>query len=110
MFRPVINRATRRRKWPGTILGVALFLAAVWGVWAFLGSLIKEWRSGAGFSRYKNWQGLWVSHADGLIFGAAAVGVMVLGAVWSAWDRGSERRLANRIARGKRGKLGRRHD
>lgn len=95
---------SQRRKWPTTILGVALLFAAVLGAWAFLGGLTKEWRSGAGFVRYKNWQGLWVSHADGLIFAAVAAMVMILGALWSLWDRGSERRLANKIARRKRAK------
>jgi hypothetical protein len=94
----------RRRKWPATILGVAVLLASVWGMWVVVGGFIKEWRSGAAFVRYKNWRGLLVSHADALVFAAVTAIVMVLGALWSIWDRGRERRLAEKIARGRRAK------
>ena len=97
-------RPPRRRKWPATVLGVAVLLASVLGMWVVLGGFIKEWHSGAAFVRYKNWQGLLVSHADALVFAAVVAVVMILGALWSLWDSGRERRLAEKIARGRRAK------
>ena len=92
----------RGKTWLTNILGVAWLAACGLGMWFFVGGLIKEWRSGAAFFRYRNWEGLWVSHADLLVVGAVTISVMIIGAAWSLWDRGSERRLAKRIAKDRR--------
>jgi hypothetical protein len=78
---------------------LAFLVASVLGLWAIVRSLVREWRSGAAFARYRNWEGLMVSHADMLIFLAVAAIAMLVGGAWSVWDRGSERRLARKIAK-----------
>jgi hypothetical protein len=45
-----------------------------------------------------------VSHADALVFAAVAAVVLLLGALWSFWDGERERRLAEKIVRGRRAK------
>jgi hypothetical protein len=80
------------------LLGVALLF-----VWALAGGLIREWRSGAAFVRYRNWQGMPVSHADALIVLAVAFLALFVGGVWAAIDRWKDRRLKRKLGKDRHG-------
>ena len=83
--------------------GALVFLAvAVLAMWALVGSLIREWRSGAAFVRYRNWRGMFVSHAEMLVFLAVAALAMIVGGVWSAIDRWRDRRSEDKTAKHRR--------
>jgi hypothetical protein len=86
----------------GNVVALAFLLVCALALWALVSSLINEWRSGAAFFRYRNWKGMLVSHADVLILIVVAGIAMILGVVWTWWDRGREKRFARRIAKDRR--------
>jgi hypothetical protein len=47
-------------------------------------AIIGQFRSGTAFQRYKNWQGLWVSYGELLVFVGVAWGAVLVGGLW-AW-------------------------
>jgi hypothetical protein len=77
-------------------------LVCIVSLWALVGSLVRGWRSGAAFTRYRNWNGMLVSHADVLILLTIAGVALAVGAAWSLWNRGKDRRLARKIAKDRR--------
>jgi hypothetical protein len=89
----------RGRRVVANLAALTFLAATLLGLWVLVRNLVLEWRSGAAFTRYRNWEGLMVSHADMLIFMAIAGIAMIVGAVWSLWDRGKDRRLARKIAK-----------
>ena len=47
-------------------------------------SMIALFQTGTAFHRYKNWQRLWVSYGEALVFVGVASGVAIVGGLW-AW-------------------------
>ena len=100
MDEPKVQRGWRRI---AANAGALTFLvASLLGLWVLVGNLVREWRSGAAFARYRNWEGVMVSHADMLVFLAIAGMAMLVGGAWSLWDRWRSRRLGKNIAKSRR--------
>lgn len=81
-----------------TILSGLAAAAMVGVVLVLVGVLIRDWRSGAGFVRYRTWRGYWDSHADLLIVVVLGAAVMPLGYLWTLWDNARMRRLARKAS------------
>jgi predicted small integral membrane protein len=47
-------------------------------------AIVGQFRAGTAFQRYKNWQGLWVSYGEILVFVGVVWSVLLVGGVW-AW-------------------------
>jgi len=47
-------------------------------------AIVGQFRAGTEFQRYKNWQGLWVSYGEVLVFVGVVWSVLLVGGVW-AW-------------------------
>lgn len=90
-MRDLGKRSTGRRMSRLVSRAVALVACAL-----IVGLLVSEGRSGAIFERRLNAYGLWVSNVDRVVVGAVAIVAVVVGALWSRWDRRREQRLAER--------------
>jgi hypothetical protein len=99
---PHAKTGTRKK-----LVGFVWAAAGVLGGFALLAVGLKEWQSGAAFYRYRNWEGQWVSHADGLVVGGVAVATFLPGIVWRAWDlrheRGALKKMSQRSGAAHRG-------
>jgi len=47
-------------------------------------AMVAHFHAGTAFHRYKNWQGLWVSYGEVLVFAGVACGAVLVGGLW-AW-------------------------
>jgi hypothetical protein len=78
-LKPVVPGRRQNR-----LLGVLFFVVMLaCGVGLVLG-MIARFSAGTAFNRYKNWEGLWVSYGEILVFAAVAWIVVVVGGLW-AW-------------------------
>lgn len=94
------NSTLRRVAGVGRVLAGLVSLAATVGLVVML---VKEWRAGTAFLRYRNWEGHLVSHADLLILIVAAPSALIVGFIWRWWDHRCEDRIAAEV-RARRGK------
>jgi len=59
--------------------------------------LVREWRAGTAFTRYRNWEGHLVSLADILIVLVASTAALIVGGVLRWWEHRREDRIVRDI-------------
>jgi hypothetical protein len=77
---PKPNMPVRQSRLLSVLIAVVMLAGGIEVVLA----MVARFHDGTAFQRYKNWQGLWVSYGEVLVFGAVAWAAVLVGGLW-AW-------------------------
>jgi hypothetical protein len=95
-YHPIVaaKKGSRRIAVGVQILSGLVSFAALAGLTVML---VKEWRAGTAFHRYRDWEGHLTSHADLLILLVASTAALIGGLIWRWWDQRRDERLIAEI-------------